>query len=58
MIQYKQRLPICSATLAGFIAASLAQGVQAYHYEEEIPFDEASIFFELNDTDGDLVSML
>ncbi|MET0062676.1 MAG: hypothetical protein ABW176_10305 [Candidatus Thiodiazotropha endolucinida] len=41
-------LPICFIT-AGFILAS-STGIAG----EDIPFDEAELFFELNDTDGDL----
>lgn len=42
------------------IFASLACALVASHYafadddDDEIPFDVAEIFFELNDTDGDL----
>ena len=44
---------------AGVLAFSLALGVlprtaDAAWDDEEIPFDEAEIFFELNNTDGDL----
>lgn len=46
-------LPICSVTVASFMFASLAPQALAYGNDEP-PFDEASIFFELNDTDGDL----
>ena len=43
-----------------FLAAMIAMAAfstearSGNHEEEEIPFDEAEVFFELNDTDGDL----
>ncbi|MEW8382788.1 MAG: hypothetical protein AB2704_13125, partial [Candidatus Thiodiazotropha taylori] len=42
------KIPMCVVT-AGFILVS-ANGQAG----EDIPFDEAELFFELNDTDGDL----
>lgn len=36
------------------IAASLGSATTLVAADEEIPFDEAELFFELNDTDGDL----
>jgi hypothetical protein len=46
-------LPIGAAAV---LAASFttAQPVQDRHKEQEKPFEEARLFFELNDTDGDL----
>ena len=44
-----------SALFAGLAAAMAASPViLADDDDEEIPFDVAEIFFELNDTDGDL----
>ena len=36
------------------LAASFAGATTIATAEEEIPFDEGRLFFELNDTDGDL----
>lgn len=43
---------VLAAGLALAVVTPLALADE--HDEEEIPFDEAEIFFELNDTDGDL----
>lgn len=52
--QVKDALPI--QLLAVFLTAVVLLGLAptAPAGEDEIPFDEATIFFELNDTDGDL----
>ncbi len=50
----------CTRTIVSAAVISLVLGVAPLagraddHDEDEIPFDEANIFFELNDTDGDL----
>jgi hypothetical protein len=50
--------PRSTTLLAGLLAGGLALGVVAQAApaaaELEVPFDEAEIFFELNNTDGDL----
>jgi hypothetical protein len=46
-------LPLFIAAMAAFILAVAAPVVLADD-ESEIPFDVANLFFELNDTDGDL----
>lgn len=53
MNKIAKTLPIWSIATAGLIMG--AQPALANdHDDDEIPFDEAEIFFELNDTDGDL----
>jgi hypothetical protein len=48
-------LPVFLAAVVALILAITATELWANDDdEEEIPFDEANIFFELNDTDGDL----
>lgn len=47
-----RKLPVAVAGLALGMAAPASWTEE--HEEEEIPFDEAEIFFELNNTDGDL----
>lgn len=52
-----RKTPVLSDLIAGVAAlvlATAAPALWADHDEDEIPFDEAEIFFELNDTDGDL----
>ncbi len=44
-------LPVC---LVAVVALILGAAAPVSWADEEIPFDEAEIFFELNDTDGDL----
>ncbi len=51
MKSYLRTLPVVVAGLALGMAPA---GWTEEHDEEEIPFDEAEIFFELNNTDGDL----
>ena len=46
-------LPALSVAVAAFLAATATQGARAQN-GEVIPFDEANVFAELNDTDGDL----
>ena len=46
-------LPALSVAVAAFLAATATQGAGAQN-GEVIPFDEANVFAELNDTDGDL----
>ncbi len=49
---------VLSAAVLGFVLTSTAQGVWAKgdkrDHEDEIPFSEAHLFFELNNSDGDL----
>ncbi len=49
-------MPNLSVAAVALTFASAAPHAWAGHYddEEEIPYDEAEIYFELNDTDGDL----
>ena len=55
---YRQDRDRLSRTLLGALALAAALGLltclPAYADEDEIPFDVAEVFFELNDTDGDL----
>jgi len=37
-----------------FVTAAMTMPTLAFAEEEELPFDEAQLYFELNDTDGDL----
>jgi hypothetical protein len=53
MKRYMKMLPFFIAAMAAFIMAVAAPVVLA-NDESEIPFDVANLFFELNDTDGDL----
>lgn len=48
------RMSIYPAAIAALATAVPAGGSQGDEEEEEIPFEEARLFFELNDTDGDL----
>ncbi len=43
-----------SKLLLIFLTSGLTAFIPGVQAEEEIPFDEAELFFELNDTDGDL----
>lgn len=47
------KYPMHRLALPGFVALALS-ATAAVQADEEIPFDEAHLFFELNDTDGDL----
>ncbi len=49
----KHRKSLLSASVAVVIALPLAVSADD-HDEDEIEFDEAHVFFELNNTDGDL----
>ncbi len=40
--------------LAAAMASLMAAPITGFADEDEVPFDEARLFFELNDTDGDL----
>lgn len=46
--------PMAAVTLLMSAAALAGSNKGKEEQEQEIPFDEASLFFELNDTDGDL----
>lgn len=52
------QFPVVSSVVLGLALTSTAQGFwgQGYErdHEEEMPFSEAHLFFELNNTDGDL----
>lgn len=45
---------IASIVSAGVVALPAAGIAEEYDDDEELPFDEAHVFFELNNTDGDL----
>lgn len=47
-------LSVFLVAVVALVLGATVPGVWADDDDDEIPFDEASIFFELNDTDGDL----
>ncbi|TET94388.1 MAG: hypothetical protein E3J26_04640, partial [Candidatus Zixiibacteriota bacterium] len=53
MTRDMRMLPVFLVAAVALILGTAAPNCWA-NDENEIPFDEASIFFELNDTDGDL----
>ena len=54
MIKHMRVLRLFLVAVMVIILAAAAPKVWAEDNGEEVPFDEANIFFELNDTDGDL----
>jgi hypothetical protein len=50
----KFRKPIWSTSVAALLVAPAAIIADNHDEDDEIPFDEAHVFFELNNTDGDL----
>ena len=55
MKKHPHLLPFFTMVAAAIVThAAAAHGWKDEEEEEETPFDEASLFFELNDTDGDL----
>jgi hypothetical protein len=54
MKRNKRMLPVLLAAMIAFILGISVQAGWADDDDDEIPFDVAELFFELNDTDGDL----
>ena len=54
MNKIAKALPIWSIATAGLIMGAQPALAKDHDDDDEIPFDEAEIFFELNNTDGDL----
>ncbi len=54
MKRTKRILSSIPVAMAALLLVAAAPGSRADEKGEEIPFEEADIFFELNDTDGDL----
>ena len=52
MERHARRLPVLSTAMVALIFVSTGSVSRAH--DDEIPFDEAELFFELNNTDGDL----
>lgn len=50
---FLRKLPLAAAT-AALMVAPITGNAWWHDNDEEVPFDEAELFFELNDTDGDL----
>jgi len=54
MRRYARVWPALSLAMVALVLGAIAAAYCADDDDEEIPFDVANIFFELNDTDGDL----
>ena len=52
MKRHARSLPVLSTAMVALIFVSTGSVSRAH--DDEIPFDEAELFFELNNTDGDL----